>query len=262
MNDCCIMVHHEIRSIEQSRPTPGPGLSSETDVGSAQSKPNMATSSGRKEDDTMEVESHTSHGEAHESNGEGSSEERRNNSRMSLKQVTDDSCESEDTERGKDCCSGESRNVRQPQHQVNQQQSSNSDGQQEGHPSGSGKEACKKQDSGLKRAGPVMEDDQQSSSNTEPPTLPQHQRIQYVEPQDINYRSTPASLKLREVLLSRLHLIAPSGRIQVVSYSSIEILRGAHNMLFHPVSVCSRISVCFCFRVVCWALCTITCKPL
>eukprot|EP00536_Pseudo-nitzschia_multiseries_P007644 jgi/Psemu1/196088/e_gw1.181.26.1 len=65
-----------------------------------------------------------------------------------------------------------------------------------------------------------MKDDQQcSASNVQTLTLPQHERIQHVEPLDINYRSTPASLKLRDVLISRLGLISPTGRIQVIDLS-------------------------------------------
>jgi hypothetical protein len=74
---------------------------------------------------------------------------------------------------------------------------------------------------GLHRSGPVLEDEQNggagpSSSETKV-TLPQHERIQEVEPLDISYVCTPASLKLKGVLISRLIGATPSGRIQVVS---------------------------------------------
>jgi hypothetical protein len=79
----------------------------------------------------------------------------------------------------------------------------------------------KRQLGGLHRSGPVLEDEHNggagpSSSETKV-TLPQHERIQEVEPLDISYVCTPASLKLKGVLLSRLIGVAPSGRIQVVS---------------------------------------------
>jgi hypothetical protein len=48
-------------------------------------------------------------------------------------------------------------------------------------------------------------------------TLPQHQQIREVAPLDISYRYTPASIKLKESLVSRLSLACPTGRIQVVS---------------------------------------------
>jgi hypothetical protein len=61
-----------------------------------------------------------------------------------------------------------------------------------------------------------QEEDDTSTSN---PTLPQHQQPQprEVEPLDISYRYTHASLKLKETLLLRLSVAAPTGRIQVVS---------------------------------------------
>jgi hypothetical protein len=75
----------------------------------------------------------------------------------------------------------------------------------------------------LKRSGPLLEEEQSSEQETAGPssqtnpTLAQHERIQQVEALDISYRCTPASLKLKGVLVSRLSEAAPSGRIQVVS---------------------------------------------
>lgn len=74
---------------------------------------------------------------------------------------------------------------------------------------------------GLNRSGPVLEEEDKgdagpSSSETKV-TLPQHERIQEVEPLDISYVCTPASLKLKGLLVSRLMEAGPSGRIQVVS---------------------------------------------
>jgi hypothetical protein len=76
----------------------------------------------------------------------------------------------------------------------------------------------------LTRAGPSMQEGQQSSSNcTSGPgsesykSLPQHERIQEVEALDISYQSTEGSLKMKAFLLSRLTDAAPSGRLQVVS---------------------------------------------
>ena len=54
--------------------------------------------------------------------------------------------------------------------------------------------------------------EQQSASS-----LPQHQLVvKDVTPLDITYRSTPASIRLKESLVTRLAMSFPSGRIQVV----------------------------------------------
>ncbi|KAG7353807.1 leucine rich repeat LRR-containing protein [Nitzschia inconspicua] len=50
-------------------------------------------------------------------------------------------------------------------------------------------------------------------------TSPQHQQLRDINPVDISYRWTSASLKLRETLLSRLSISAPTGRIQVIDFS-------------------------------------------
>mmetsp|Transcript_14323 Transcript_14323/g.33341 ORF Transcript_14323/g.33341 Transcript_14323/m.33341 type:complete len:947 (+) Transcript_14323:262-3102(+) len=146
------------------------------------------------------------------------------NNRSSPKQVTDDSGESEDTEKGKLTNEGISlqgkSDVRQPQHQlkhqkkesikVNQQQDQGTKSNMNGF----------QQESRQKQDGSVLEEDQQSSvSRVRAITLPQHETIERVEPLDINYRSTPACLELRAALMSRLHLIAPTGRIQVIDLS-------------------------------------------
>jgi hypothetical protein len=71
----------------------------------------------------------------------------------------------------------------------------------------------------LQRSGPVLEQEQASESGPScesNKSLPQHERIQEVEPLDISYSCTPASLKLKGVLVSRLSEVASSGRIQVV----------------------------------------------
>ena len=82
----------------------------------------------------------------------------------------------------------------------------------------------KKPHCSLTRTGPSMQEEQQSSSNcTSGPgsesykSLPQHERIQEVEPLDISYQYTEGSLKMKAFLLSRLTDAAPSGRLQVVS---------------------------------------------
>jgi hypothetical protein len=68
---------------------------------------------------------------------------------------------------------------------------------------------------------PTIKDDnpmEQGTSSGSPDcisSLPQHQHQQQA-PLDISYRSTPASLKLKETLLSRLSMSFPTGRIQVV----------------------------------------------
>ena len=48
-------------------------------------------------------------------------------------------------------------------------------------------------------------------------SLPQHEQILPVDPMDISYCATPASLRLRAVLLSRLDAAVHTGKIQVVS---------------------------------------------
>jgi Ran GTPase-activating protein (RanGAP) involved in mRNA processing and transport len=88
----------------------------------------------------------------------------------------------------------------------------------------------------LLRSGPVLEEEQQSSehavsgpSSASNPSLPQHERIQEVEPLDISYCCTPATLQLKGVLVSRLSDVTPSGRIQVVR-RDIKILGLADNI--------------------------------
>jgi hypothetical protein len=49
------------------------------------------------------------------------------------------------------------------------------------------------------------------------PSLPQHEQIRPVEPMDINYCATPASIRLKDLLISRLDAAVHTGRIQVVS---------------------------------------------
>lgn len=74
----------------------------------------------------------------------------------------------------------------------------------------------------LQRSGPVLEQDRESGVETSGPSsesnksLPQHERIQAVEPLDISYCCTPASLKLKGMLITRLSEVVNSGRIQVV----------------------------------------------
>ena len=166
------------------------------------------SSNGDSGDHKMEVESQSS-GASNGDQSSGQSQKRSHKSQSSPKQVTDDSCESEDTEKGKsldDGCSTQEHDiVRRPQHQ------------QEDGVTAIGQQASK---AGETTNGFHQESDQQSSASTDvKPSLPQHERIHEVNPPDISYRSTPASLKLRESLLSRLQLIAPTGRIQVVSRS-------------------------------------------
>jgi hypothetical protein len=48
-------------------------------------------------------------------------------------------------------------------------------------------------------------------------TLPQHQQFEEVAPLDISYRYTPASIKLKDTLVSRLSMAFPTGMLQVVS---------------------------------------------
>jgi hypothetical protein len=76
----------------------------------------------------------------------------------------------------------------------------------------------------LTRTGPSMPQDEEQQSSSSGPgwsesykTLPQHERIQEVEPLDISYQYTEGSLKMKSFLLSRLTGAAPTGRLQVVS---------------------------------------------
>lgn len=79
----------------------------------------------------------------------------------------------------------------------------------------------------LYRSGHVQEEDQQQEHSSEKSTsvtssaqnssLPQHEQIRQIQPLDITYCCTPASLRLKEVLVSRLSEAASTGRIQVVS---------------------------------------------
>ena len=238
MSDCCFLVLHEIRARSEGRakrPREQAGTVAGTgsvgmEIGNNAGNTNMMRN-GSGDGDKMEVESSSNHATDGDRSSEESHKESSYNNRSSPKQVTDDSCESEDTEKGKPsnegCFSERNDSVRyrqhehqhQQQHQQQHRQGVKTKGQSQVHENGNGNERnARERESGMKRAGPVMEGDQQSSvSDIRSPTLPQHERIQHVEPLDINYRSTPACLKLREMLVSRLHLIAPTGRIQVVS---------------------------------------------
>mmetsp|Transcript_58886 Transcript_58886/g.65962 ORF Transcript_58886/g.65962 Transcript_58886/m.65962 type:complete len:1032 (-) Transcript_58886:344-3439(-) len=175
----------------------------------------------------------------------------RSYSRNFPKQVTDDSCESEDTEKEKEKPSNEryssERNdnysLRHPQHHhqqlqqhgakklnngkngVNETTGNNNDNNIDSFEREQQQKQRQQQESSLimKRSGPVTEGGNQQSSavsdHYRSPTLPQHERIQHVEPLDISYRCTPACLRLREMLTSRLTMIAPIGRIQVIDLS-------------------------------------------
>lgn len=221
------MVHHEIRARSEGR-AKRPREQSVAVGMEITNQPNTnetsnETSNSGGSDDQMEVESSLNQANDGDQLSEDSHKESYKD-RSSPKQVTDDSCESEDTEKGKnpnDSCSLQGNaNVRLPRHQLEHQHVQGGKGsRQQVHETGSNMNGFRKE-SLMKRTGPVMEDGQQSSVSTiRSPTLPQHERIQHVEPLDINYRSTPACLKLREVLVSRLRLIAPSGRIQVIDLS-------------------------------------------
>eukprot|EP00537_Pseudo-nitzschia_pungens_P000623 CAMPEP_0172370716 /NCGR_PEP_ID=MMETSP1060-20121228/39217_1 /TAXON_ID=37318 /ORGANISM="Pseudo-nitzschia pungens, Strain cf. cingulata" /LENGTH=955 /DNA_ID=CAMNT_0013096073 /DNA_START=204 /DNA_END=3071 /DNA_ORIENTATION=+ len=233
MSDCCIMVHHEMRSRsevrtkrsrEQSSANSGPRLAVGIEITSVLKTNTRDTSAG---EDKMEVESCPKH----PANGKRSSKPSYNETYTDItshKEVTDESGESEDTEKGKfanDGCSSEGNSdTRRPQHEENVEQGSSNE-QQQVHNNANEVKVCE-QESITKQPGTASGDDQQSSeSNIQSLTLPQHERIQHVEPLDINYRSTPASLKLREVLISRLGLIAPTGRIQVIDLSRRGLLQ-------------------------------------
>ncbi|KAG7338430.1 leucine rich repeat LRR-containing protein [Nitzschia inconspicua] len=61
--------------------------------------------------------------------------------------------------------------------------------------------------------------EQLDASSIATTTSPQHQQLRDINPVDISYRWTSASLKLRQTLLSRLSISAPTGRIQVIDFS-------------------------------------------
>lgn len=216
------MVHHEIRARGEGRAkrprdqVVAVGMEIANQPNTNEDSNTMSNDSGS--DDVTEVESCSCSNQA--TDGDRLCEENHEdsyNNRSSLREVTDDSCESEDTEKGKPSNEGSSlqghADVRHPQHHPEREHGQGR--------KGNGQQVHQVQkESVMKRTGPVMEDDQQFSMSTlRSPTLPQHERIQHVEPLDINYRSTPACLKLREALISRLHLIAPTGRIQVIDLS-------------------------------------------
>lgn len=216
------MVHHEIRARSEGRAkrpreqTVAAGM--ETGNQANENAASNMTSNGGCSDDKMEDEP-CSNEATDEGRFSEESEKESFKNRNSPKQVTDDSCESEDTERGKPsnegCYSQGNVDVRQPQHQLEHQHGQGEKGnRQKIHETGNNTSGFQNESDTVL----VMENDHQSSvSSIRSPTLPQHERIQHVEPLDINYRSTPACLKLREVLISRLRLIEPTGRIQVVS---------------------------------------------
>ena len=238
MSDCCFMVHHKIRARSEGRGKRQREQASDVGMEVANSHDQNLTNGGG--DENMEFESYQNQASDGDRSSEESRKERYEN-RNSPKQVTDDSCESEDTEKGKPsnegCSLQANGKVRKPQHQ--HVQGGRGNGQQQVHETGNETNNCEKE-AGMKRTGPVMEDEQQSSaSSLRSPTLPQHERIQHVEPLDINYRSTPACLKLREMLISRLSLIAPTGRIQVVSAFNAAI--ASH---FHHISLPPRFARC------------------
>ena len=201
MSDCCFMLQHEIRAGNdgRSKRPREQHVAIGMEITNNESKTTVASNSGGSKNNMDEEFCSRQDTEL----SEGSSKES-DKDRNSPKQVTDDSCESEG------CSLQENSNARQPQHLLGYQHKENKEG--------NGKQDENKGANVSERRGSVMEDDQQSSvSVSRGPTLPQHERIQKVEPLDINYRSTPAYLRLRESLLSRLRLVAPTGRIQVVS---------------------------------------------
>ena len=165
------------------------------------------------DDDKMKFESCSNHATDRDRSSKDSHKES-NNIGSSSKQVntSNEGCSLEGID-----------DVRHPLHrqkqkkQQQQQQGVKANILEQVHETGNKMNACEQQ-SGMKRARPLMEGDHQTSvSDIRSRTLLHHKRIQHVEPLDINYRSTPACLKLRDMLVSRLHLIAPTGRIQVVS---------------------------------------------
>jgi hypothetical protein len=72
---------------------------------------------------------------------------------------------------------------------------------------------------GSEKAEEEGKDGSSGRSSEGTPSLPQHEQIEQirpVEPMDISYSATPASLRLKGSLLSRLDAAIHTGRIQVV----------------------------------------------
>lgn len=61
------------------------------------------------------------------------------------------------------------------------------------------------------------EEESSAASPSTKPSLPQHEQMEPLEPLDISYSSTPASRRLKDVLMARLDGFVLTGRIQVVS---------------------------------------------
>ncbi len=224
MSDCCFMVHHERARNEGRSKRPreqnvADGMEVENHSGTVSTS--YATSNGVGSEDKMEVDPYLNQA-SHGDQLSGQNQKRNQKRNSSPKQVTDDSCESEDTEKGKpsngSSSSQKHANIRQPQHQQESHRVQGDGNKSEVDGAGNPMNGSQKEGSSLTRAGPRIDDDQQSSASAVMKlSLPQHERIQHVEALDINYRSTPACLRLRESLLSRLQLVAPTGQIQVVS---------------------------------------------
>lgn len=70
--------------------------------------------------------------------------------------------------------------------------------------------------------------DSSGPSVTRELVVAQHERIEPAQPLDISYLSTPASIRLRQVLVSRLETVSHSGRIQVVSLLLLHSLKHRH----------------------------------
>ena len=68
----------------------------------------------------------------------------------------------------------------------------------------------------LQRSGPTLQEEQSSSADPTSESVPQHERLGEVEPLDISYVCTPATLKVKSLLLSRLSDSLPTGLLQVV----------------------------------------------
>lgn len=80
-------------------------------------------------------------------------------------------------------------------------------------------ETPKRKIGSLKRSGPVLKEEpgESACANNTQQSRPQHEQIQDVAPLDVSYCSTPASIKIKHILMSRLIEATPWARIQVVS---------------------------------------------
>jgi len=80
-------------------------------------------------------------------------------------------------------------------------------------------------------------------SSEDSPSCPQHEQIRPVDPMDISYCATPASLRLKDVLLSRLDAAVHTGRIQVIDLSRRGLLASDSELIRAALRSNSQLAV-------------------